>query len=203
MARTSPLSRRFYRRDAVTVARALLGQRLVRVCHGEHAAGIIVETEAYLGVADKAAHTCNGRRTPRNKSMWGDGGHAYVYFTYGLHHCVNIVAGRAGDPVAVLLRALEPVEGLDIMYTRRTGARSDRDLCSGPAKLTKALAIDRELDGLDLTGDAAMYVERTRRRPVPADQIVAAPRIGIDYAGVWARRRLRFYLRDNPYISRR
>lgn len=203
MARTAPLSRRFYRRDAVTVARALLGQRLVRVCHGGRVAGIIVETEAYLGVADKAAHTCNGRRTPRNKSMWGDGGHAYVYFTYGLHHCVNIVAGRAGDPVAVLLRALEPVEGLDIMYTRRTGARRDRDLCSGPAKLAKALAIDRELDGLDLTGDAAMYVERARRRPVPADQIIAAPRIGIDYAGVWAHRRLRFYLRDNPYISRR
>src|SRR5690606_28960799 len=117
--------REFYRRDPVTVARALLGQRLVRVAQGVRTAGLIVEVEAYLGIPDKAAHTCGGRRTPRNESMWGDGGHAYIYFTYGMHHCMNVVAGAPGSPVAVLLRALEPVEGLEAMYARRSKAKRD------------------------------------------------------------------------------
>ena len=97
------LARSFYQRDAVTVAKALLGQKLVSVYRGVVVAGLIVETEAYLGIPDLAAHTCNGRRTARNESMWGDGGHSYVYFTYGMHHCMNVVAGRKGDPVAVLI----------------------------------------------------------------------------------------------------
>ena len=106
----SRLPRRFYAQDPVTLARALLGQLLVRVTDGgARLAGRIVETEAYLGVPDRAAHTFGGRRTPRNESMWGPAGHAYVYFIYGLHHCMNVVADEPGEPTAVLLRALEPL----------------------------------------------------------------------------------------------
>src|SRR5690606_2172802 len=141
------LPREFFLRDPVAVARSLLGQRLVRVANDVRTAGLIVEVEAYLGVPDKAAHTSGGRRTPRNESMWGVGGRAYVYFTYGMHHCLNVVVGEAGHPVAVLLRALEPTQGLDAMRRRRPRARRDRDLCSGPGKLCQAMAIDRQLDG--------------------------------------------------------
>ena len=137
------LSRSFYRRDAVQVARSLLGQKLVRWLDGHRLAGFIVETEAYLGIPDRAAHTHNGRRTPRNASMWKDGGYAYVYFTYGIHHCMNVVAGRSEDPIAVLLRALEPVEGLEIMRAHRGWSKADSQLCSGPGKLCQALAMDR------------------------------------------------------------
>ncbi|MCE9589536.1 MAG: DNA-3-methyladenine glycosylase [Planctomycetes bacterium] len=196
------LTREFFRRDPVAVARALLGQRLVRVLHGQRLAGLIVETEAYLGIPDKAAHTYNGRRTPRNASMWGDGGHAYVYFTYGLHHCCNVVCGRAEEPVAVLLRALEPTEGLDVMRRHRKAHMPDTNLCSGPAKLAQALAIDRKLDGADLVAGDTLFLERTRSRCVAASRIVASPRIGVDYAGEWAARPLRFHLRDHPHISR-
>lgn len=194
------LPRSFYRRDPKTVAKALLGLRLVHLIDGHRHAGIIVETEAYLGVCDKAAHTYGGRRTPRNQTMWGDGGHLYVYFTYGMHHCANVVAGRTGDPVAVLLRALDPTDGLDTMRRRR---RRDVDLCSGPARLCQALAIDRSTDGLDLVGSPTLYIEPAPPGPETPRRIVAAPRIGVQYAGAWARRRLRFYLKDSPHVSTR
>jgi DNA-3-methyladenine glycosylase len=194
--------RDFFRRDPVRVARAMLGQRLVRVLDGKRLAGVIVETEAYLGISDQAAHTFGGRRTKRNESMWGDGGHAYVYFTYGMHHCVNVVAGRTGQPVAVLLRALEPVEGLEVMRGRRLKAKRDTDLCSGPAKLTAALAIDRELDGADLVSSRTLFLECLRRRALPGSHIAVSPRIGIDYAKQWKDRPLRFYIRGNPHVSR-
>lgn len=199
------LSRRFYRRDPVTLAKALLGHRLVRVLDdGQRLAGRIVEVEAYLGTADQAAHTANGRRTPRNASMWGDAGHAYVYFTYGMHHCMNIVADRAEVPTAVLIRAIEPTEGLDLMRVNRSGKiAADRlkltDLCSGPAKLTQAMAIDRELDGVDLVGDERLTIEQSR--PIAADRIVTATRVGVAYAGQWATKPLRFYERDNMNVS--
>lgn len=196
------LPREFYRRDPVTVARALLGQRVVRVLEGVRTAGLIVEAEAYLGVPDKAAHTWGGRRTARNESMWGDGGHAYVYFTYGMHHCVNIVAGAAQHPVAVLLRALEPVEGLEVMRQRRLKARRDTDLCSGPGKLCQALAIDRTLDGADLVAGDALFLERVRHRAHRASAIVAGPRVGIGYAQEWIDRPLRFHLKGHPHTSR-
>ncbi len=195
------LSASFYQRDAVTVARALLGQRLVRLVNGQRVAGIIVETEAYLGEKDKAAHTFNGRRTARNASMWLGGGHAYVYFTYGMHYCMNVVAGRPNEPVAVLLRALEPMEGLETMRARRAKAKRATDLCSGPAKLCEALAIDRSLDGADLTSDEAFFIERRRQRAYPSRLIVAGPRVGVHYAQEWAHEPLRFRLLDNPHVS--
>jgi DNA-3-methyladenine glycosylase len=194
--------RPFYRRDPVTLAKALLGQRLVRILDGERIAGLIVETEAYLGIPDRAAHTFGGRRTARNESMWGEAGHAYVYFTYGMHYCMNVVAAGPGEPVAVLVRALEPAEGVERMRGRRPRAKRDTDLCSGPAKLCEALGIDRGLDGADLVDGDELFIEQVRRRAMPAGRIVTATRVGVAYAGEWADRPLRFYVKDNPHVSR-
>lgn len=197
------LPRAFYQCHAVTLARALLGQRLVRTIKGQRVAGLIVETEAYLGTPDKAAHTFGGRRTPRNETMWGEAGHLYVYFTYGMHHCANVVARGVDVPEAVLLRALEPVEGVEMMRRRRRKAHRETDLCSGPAKLCQALALNRDDDGADLTRDAGLSIERTRQRTYPASRIVTAARVGVGYAEEWADKPLRFYLKDNPHVSRR
>src|SRR5687768_9861033 len=144
--------------DPITVARRLLGQRLVRVVDGSRLAGTIVEAEAYLGAEDRAAHTFGGRRTARNESMYLPGGHAYVYFTYGAHYCLNVVCGQRDEGVAVLIRALEPTEGLDLMFAKRPKAKRASDLCSGPGKLTQAMEIDRQLDGVDLRTSDALFV---------------------------------------------
>lgn len=199
------LPRSFYTRDALTVARDLLGQRLVRIeDDGERTAGLIVEVEAYLGVPDKAAHTFGGRRTERNDAMYRIGGTAYVYFIYGVHDCINVVAGREGEPVAALLRALEPTEGIDRMIRRRPKAKRDRDLCSGPGKLCAALGITRQrYNGADLVTGDTLFIECARREPLPDDAVVATTRVGVDYAGEWAAKPYRFYLMDNPNVSRR
>lgn len=196
------LPRSFFRRDPVTVARELLGRRLVCRSDRTRAAGIIVETEAYLGVPDRAAHTHGGRRTERVRSMWGDGGHAYVYLVYGMHRCMNVVAGTDGDPVAVLVRALEPEENLAAMRERRVRARTETDLCSGPGKLCAALGIELEHDGEDLVTGDVLFVERVRADALPDARIAVGPRIGVDYAGEWARKPLRFWIRDNVHVSR-
>ena len=198
------LTRRFFRRDPVTLSKALLGQILVRrLDDGRELAGKIVEVEAYLGIEDRAAHSFGGRRTARNASMWGDGGHAYVYFTYGMHWCVNVVADREEVPTACLIRALEPLRGIEEMRRRRSGKVSPNrlrvtDLCSGPAKLTQALAIDRKLDGVDLVEGGELYIVRgSRSRP----GIGRSPRIGVAYAKEWAGKPLRFFLAGNPHVS--
>jgi DNA-3-methyladenine glycosylase len=199
------LTRTFFRRGPVTLAKALLGQQLVRVLDDpKHTrlAGTIVEVEAYLGIKDKAAHTFAGRHTPRNESMWREGGHAYVYFTYGMHHCMNVVASISNDPVAVLIRALEPTENLDLMYKRRKAARRHTDLCSGPAKLCQALRIDRSLDSQDLTISPTLFIQRTRKTPIPNSRITTAPRIGVSDAKDWADKPLRFYITLNPHVSK-
>jgi len=201
----SRLTRRFFRRDPVALAHALLGQTLVRLIDGQRLAGRIVEVEAYLGVDDRAAHTFGGRRTGRNETMWGEAGHLYVYFTYGMHHCANVVADRADVPTAVLLRALEPMEGLDVMRRHRAGKiPADRlkatDLCSGPAKLCQAMAIDRQRDGIDLIRADDLFVERDRA--VGPSKIIASPRIGVAYAREWADKPLRFHIDGNPHVSR-
>ena len=192
--------RSVFRRDPVWVARKLLGHRLVSGVGGTRTAGIIVETEAYLGIADKAAHTYGGRRSRRNRTMWGAAGHAYVYFVYGMHHCINVVAGETGDPVAVLIRALEPDAGIDTMFERRRRARRATDLCSGPAKLCQALGIDLRLDGEDLTSSDLLCVESSSRRPPPTT-IVATPRVGIAYAEEWQNEPLRFFVAGNLHVS--
>ncbi|RIL00882.1 MAG: DNA-3-methyladenine glycosylase [Proteobacteria bacterium] len=187
--------------DPVTTARRLLGQRLVHVVGGRRLAGTIVEVEAYLGPADRASHTWGGRRSARNESMWRGGGLAYVYFTYGMHHCMNVTCGPPGAGTAVLLRALEPTEGVDAMFARRPAARRERDLCSGPGRLTQALGIDRAHDGADLRGGGALWIERLRARPLAAQRIAATPRVGVGYAGAWASEPLRFFVRDSPHVS--
>ncbi len=194
------LTRRFYRRGPVTVAKALLGQILVRrLDDGQELTGRIVETEAYLGTQDKASHSYGGRRTQRNESMYLDGGHAYVYFVYGMHWCFNVVTQREGVPSAVLIRALEPLAGLDAMRHHR-GRQRLVELCSGPGKLGEALRIDRTVDGVDLTSSGELFVRRARS---VASRTVLGPRIGVDYAGGWADKHLRFWIADNPNASRR
>lgn len=185
------LTRRFFRRDPVTLAKALLGQVLVRrLDDGQELAGRIVEVEAYLGVEDRASHSYGGRRTKRNASMWLNGGHAYVYFVYGMHWCFNVVSDREEVPTACLIRALEPLVGLDEMRRRRGKERED-ELCSGPAKLARALGVDRTLDGVDLVRDNWIFIERGQSR---RSRIVVQSRIGVGYAGGWAAKPLRFSL---------
>lgn len=197
------LPRSFYTRDAVTVTLALLGQRLVRVePDGTRSSGRIVEVEAYLGVEDKAAHTFGGRRSPRNEAMYRVGGTAYVYILYG-HHCLNVVASREGEPVAALVRALEPEEGLAQMYARRPKARRDADLCSGPGKLCAALAITRPEHNLaDLVDGPTLFIEKALPRGVGAGEVASGPRVGVDYAEEWAAKPLRFWVRGNRHVSK-
>lgn len=201
------LGRRFYRKDAVALAKALLGMTLVRITEtGIRLSGRIVETEAYLGVPDLAAHTAGGRRTARNEAMYADAGYAYIYFTYGMHHCMNVVADRPQTPTAVLIRALEPTDGLEQMRVHRARKRSSTklrtvDLCSGPAKLCEALGIDRTLNGCDMTRSDILFIEQAGRGQT--GPINMSRRIGVDYAGEWARRLLRFYLADCAHVSRR
>ncbi|HCD34427.1 MAG TPA: DNA-3-methyladenine glycosylase [Phycisphaerales bacterium] len=200
-AKASRLDRSFYHQDVLRLAKALLGKVLVRMKGKTRLAGRIVETEAYLGIPDKAAHTVGGRRTPRNESMWQDGGTLYVYFTYGMHHCMNIVAQQSDEPVAVLIRALEPLEGMDVMYTRRKVAKKDKDLCSGPAKLCQALDISREQDGIDLVSDSQIWIEDQHVKISPID-IATGPRIGVQYAQEWADKPYRFWIKDHSCVSR-
>ena len=206
--RSGPVSRRFYARPADALAVALLGRTLVRVLDdGTRLAGRIVETEAYLGPQDRAAHCFGGRRTPRNESMYAQPGTAYVYFTYGMHHCFNIVCGREGTPAAVLIRALEPTEGLEEMRRRRSARRGrvvrDTDLCSGPGRLCEAMAIDRRDDGVDLADQASRLFILRGTGPLSADEtLLNTARVGVGYAGDWADRPLRWCVAGNPHVSR-
>ncbi len=163
------------------LAPRLLGALLLSEHEDGVAAGRIVEVEAYEGPHDLAAHTAGARRTPRNEVMWGEAGHAYVYFVYGMHWCFNVVAHTEGKPEAVLIRAIEPVYGLDLMRRRRGHRRSrDRDLTRGPARLCRALAIDRGDNGRDLH-DGRITIRRGDKDDAP--KIRVSPRVGIDYAG--------------------
>jgi DNA-3-methyladenine glycosylase len=194
------LPREFYTDpDVLSVARLLLGQRLVvRGPGGRRVAGIIVETEAYRGPRDRASHAYRGRRTRRTETMYRVGGTAYVYFVYGMHHQFNVVTNVADVPHAVLVRALEPDEGLDVMQLRRRGAGS-LELTSGPGKLCAALGIDTRLDGADLLC-SQVWIEPGE--PLSRSAIARGPRVGIDYAGEWAARPWRFWIRGNPHVSR-
>ena len=170
------LSRRFFARPTLVVARALLGQRLVRIYRGRRLAGLIAETEAYIGEDDLACHARFGR-TLRNGVMYGPPGHAYVYFTYGMHWMLNFVTEAEGFPAAVLIRAIFPVEGIEAMRRRRR--RPDKILADGPAKLAQAMDIDKRLDGCDLCAqDAALFVERGRA--APEAEVIRGPRVGLN-----------------------
>ena len=173
----SILGKDFYARPTITVARELLGKILVRQTDATMLSGVIVETEAYCGSADSACHAHRGK-TLRNAVMFDRAGVAYVYFTYGMHYLLNLVTEEEGNPCAVLVRALLPVSGLDEMQSRRK--RHGKELTNGPAKLCQALAIDKSLNGWDLTRGERLWVENHQR--VQACDILSTPRIGIDYA---------------------
>ena len=194
------LPREFYTRpDVLEVARDLLGKKLV-VPHrnGTRVAGIIVETEAYRGPQDRASHAWNGRRTKRTETMYGTGGTAYVYFVYGMYYQFNVVTNGEEIPHAILVRALEPVEGLEIMRRRRKGRR-DHELTSGPGRLCIAMGIDRSLDKADLLGERCWIEPGLEISP---RKIARGPRIGIDYAEEWVMKPWRFWIKDNPFVSR-
>jgi DNA-3-methyladenine glycosylase len=195
-----PLPRAFYARDPRVVGPELLGKVLVRAADPDRGlpprAGRIVEVEAYCGGEDPGSHAYRGR-TPRNATMFGPAGGLYVYFTYGMHWCANAVCGEEGEGVAVLLRALAPLEGLDAMRVARPAARRDRDLCSGPAKLCQALGVDGNYDGCDLvTGDRGVTVVDDGTPP-PADPVVTT-RIGLS-AG--AEHPWRYLVANDPNVS--
>ena len=173
------LARRFFARPTLQVARALLGQRLVNVAGGVRLAGRIVETEAYIDQTDLACHARFGR-TPRSQVMFGLPGHAYVYFTYGMHWMLNIVTEAEGFPAAVLIRAIAPEEGLPVMQARRGPQAAAWHLTDGPGKLAKALGIDKALNGQDLCApEAALFIERAPA--VPAGRVLTGPRIGLNH----------------------
>lgn len=195
------LPREFYQQDTVALSRALLGCVLNRKIGSTVVSGLIVETEAYLGANDPASHARRGLRSARNESMYKAGGHAYVYFTYGMYHCMNVVGGEPDIAEAVLLRALEPLTGLEIMRDNRPTAKKDRDLCNGPGKLCMAMDIDRDLDGVALDVDPLYLTGRPE--PLDEEQIGVSPRIGIDGSGHAAAWPLRFFITGSPFLSRR
>lgn len=194
------LPRKFYlREDTVAVARDLLGKLLVvRDESGRRVSGMIVETEAYLGITDRAAHSYAGRRTARNEVMYARGGTVYVFFVYGMYHQFNVVTGPPDHPHAVLIRAIEPVEGIETMRERR-GATNDRNLTSGPGKLCIALGIDRSQNGEDLRGTRVWLEDGPAFN---ARDIASGPRIGIEYARDDAANPWRFWAKGNSFLSR-
>ena len=179
------LTRAFYDRDTIVVARELLGKFLVHKSNGIERVGKIVETEAYLGPHDLAAHSARGL-TPRTKIMFGPPGHAYVYFIYGMYFCMNVVTEREGHASAVLLRAIEPVQNIS-------------EKTSGPGLLCRAMKIDKRLNGHDLLSDDFFIAESGTEK----FSIIKRPRIGVDYAKHWAKRHLRFYIKGNLFVSRK
>ncbi len=194
------LPRSCYRQNTINVAKDLLGKILVHDSREGMAAGRIVETEAYLGPEDRAAHSAGGRRTVRNEVMYGEKGHAYVYFIYGLYYCFNVTTGNVpGKPEAVLFRALEPVSGEATMAKRRgIVAMKTANLTNGPSKLCMAMDISRSMNKTDLT-IPPLYIEDAPS--VPQEQIVETKRVGVDYAGEWKEKPWRFYIEGNKFVS--
>lgn len=197
------LKRDFYTRaDTLKVARELLGKRLVvPSASGVRVSGRIVEVEAYLGVEDRAAHSYGGRRTRRTETMFGVGGTVYVFFVYGMHHQFNVVTGPAGQPTAVLVRAVEPEEGVGLMKERRPVSK-ERELTSGPGKLCRALGLDLTYDGEDLTRGRRVWLEDAGAGFAPPE-VATGARIGVDYAGEDALRPWRFWVSGNQFVSRK
>ncbi|GFN24204.1 MAG: DNA-3-methyladenine glycosylase [Thermoanaerobacteraceae bacterium] len=194
--RQEPLPYGFFARDTKIVAQELLGTYMAHFSPEGLTVGRVVETEAYLGRDDPACHSARGP-TERNAVMFGPAGFLYVYLIYGMYYCVNVTTDRAEVPAAVLLRALEPVAGVELMRRRRSTSH-DRQLCSGPGRLARAMGIDRNLNGESVVEGAVRFYP-----PLPGEarpDIVTAPRIGIREAADWP---LRFYFKDNPYVSRR
>jgi DNA-3-methyladenine glycosylase len=198
ICRARALPEGFYDRGTLIVARELLGTKLVRDVGSARISGMIVETEAYVGRQDTASHASKGK-TPRNEVMFGPPGRAYVYFVYGMHYMLNVVTENAGRPGAVLIRAVEPLDGVDIMRARRKA--DGPNLTNGPAKLCQAFDIDKRWNGLNLTSGKTMWLEEYRS--FCEERIQRGPRIGIDYADAKHREaHWRFWLGGNPHVSK-
>lgn len=198
------LERKFYTRATLKVARELLGKYLVRKINGKKLVGKIVETEAYIGPKDRASHAYQGKITKRNKTEYFEGGHIYIYLCYGMYWQLNITTGKAGKPECVLIRALEPVEGdaknKRLKIKNKKQILKIKKLTSGPGKLCRWLKLDKSFDGEDLVKSKRIWLEE-RGEKIKNGQIIATKRIGIDYAGPWAKKPWRFYLKDNPFVS--
>lgn len=192
------LPRAFYERPVLEVARACLGKLLVHRTPEGVVAGRIVETEAYRGPEDRAAHSAGGRRTRRTEVMFGAPGRAYLFRLYGMHWAFNIVCGAVGEPHAVLVRAVEPVLGVELMMERRGLGEARRELTGGPGRLCAAFALTGEAYGKDLCAGELFLAEPASP---PRSRIGRSPRINVDYAGAWAARPWRFYIRGNNYVS--
>ena len=191
------VDRAWFDRPAMEVARDLLGARLVHHAVEGRVGGRIGEVEAYAGPEDLAAHSARGR-TPRNAVMFGPPGHLYVYFIYGMHHCMNVVCGPAQKPEAVLIRSVAIDEGVEIARNRRGTTVLDRRLASGPGNAARAFGVDGSLNGMDLLG-GPMTIQPSA---LTAERIAIGPRIGVAYAGAWAARPMRLWIADDPHVSR-
>ncbi|MEU5895257.1 MULTISPECIES: DNA-3-methyladenine glycosylase [Streptomyces] len=194
----TPLTRDFFDRPVLEVAPDLLGRILVRDSADGPIEVRLTEVEAYAGEVDPGSHAYRGR-TARNSVMFGQGGHMYVYFTYGMWHCMNLVCGPEGKAGAVLLRAGEITEGVELARTRRLSARNDKELAKGPARLATALDVDRQLDGADVCGDPSSPFSVLTGTPTPSDQVSSGPRTGV--AGEGGVHPWRFWMTNDPTVS--
>ena len=194
------LGSEFYKRkDVAKIAKELLGKILVTNWEGVVTSGRIVECEAYEGIIDKASHASGGRRTRRNEIMYGEGGYAYVYLCYGIHHLFNVVTNFHEVPHAILIRALDPIEGVREMLLRTSKKKLDDTLTRGPGNVSKALGIFTKHSGLSLSGDQIFIADDGGT--FSKNEIAASPRVGVDYAGEDALLPYRFYVKGNPYVS--
>jgi DNA-3-methyladenine glycosylase len=196
------LPRKFYTRHAtVQIAKDLIGCLLVvPTVDGRRVSGMIVETEAYLGAIDKAAHSYKNRRTKRTETMFSIGGTVYVFFVYGMYFQFNVVVGQQNTPHAILIRAVEPIDGIEVMRERRGKAMNDKNLTSGPGKLCIALGVDKTFDGADLLSEK-VWLEKFRK--FSEAEIASGKRIGIDYAEEFTEKLWRFWLKGNDFVSRK
>ncbi|MDZ4845212.1 MAG: DNA-3-methyladenine glycosylase [Chitinophagales bacterium] len=195
------LPRSFYtREDVVTISRELLGKCLFTRINGLLTGGLITETETYRGPEDRASHAFGGRRTQRTEIMYATGGTAYVYLCYGIHHLFNVVTNRKDTPHAVLIRAIEPMEGIELMLKRRKKKKMERSVTAGPGSMSQALGITTVLTGVDLLGNEIWIEDRGNH--LSANQIISTKRIGVDYAGEHAERLWRFTIKGNLWVSK-
>ena len=186
--------------DVVSLSKQLLGKYLFTSINSLFTGGYIVETEAYNGIVDKASHAFSGRRTGRTEIMYKEGGIAYIYLCYGIHEMLNVVVSAEGEPRAILIRAIEPTTGVDIMLSRKNMETLKPNITAGPGSVAKALGIDRKLNGISLQSDQ-LWIE-DRGLVFSDDQIAAVPRIGVAYAQEDALLPYRFYVKGNKYVSK-
>lgn len=197
------LPQTFYeRKDVIEIAKELIGKIVVSEINGKLTSGRIVETEAYVAIVDKASHSFNARRTPRNEDMYAAAGTVYIYICYGMHQMLNIVTNKKNIPDAILIRAIEPIEGIDIMLERTGKSQSDFTLTKGPGNAGKALGICKEHSGVHIRGDK-IYIVEDKKFILPPQQIGVSKRIGVEPAGEDALLPYRFYLKGNKYVSGR